>query len=284
MDPGAACDSAVRAGCAASSCGSRCPGTGTGPTISVYQAPEEVQGYGPVRFLLGSYGSALSAIESPSPINHLAVRLKAGERWLYKPPSDHTVLWVAVASGVVSVPGELRHGDLAAFEPASEAVEFEALTDTEFSVLPPRTSTSWSMRRPAMRSNAPSTWLRNIPNAPKAGAYAAGCSTASVARTPWPPCPTRRPQKPVPPARGGDRTGAKGRVGSEGGQVRKAGWIGLAGSLVRHPRVGRASSIRWPKSKGGGRAVEVHGAMQVAAPGRWRANRNEAGLDGDMAS
>jgi hypothetical protein len=31
-----------------------------------------------------------------------------------------------------SVPDELRHGDLAAFEPSSEAVEFEALTDTEF--------------------------------------------------------------------------------------------------------------------------------------------------------
>jgi hypothetical protein len=27
---------------------------------------------------------------------------------------------------------ELRHGDLAAFEPSSEALEFEALTDTEF--------------------------------------------------------------------------------------------------------------------------------------------------------
>jgi hypothetical protein len=32
----------------------------------------------------------------------------------------------------VSVPDELRSGDLAAFEPSSEAVEFEALTDTEF--------------------------------------------------------------------------------------------------------------------------------------------------------
>ncbi|HJW45671.1 MAG TPA: pirin family protein [Lysobacter sp.] len=103
-----------------------------GRTISVYQAPEEVQEDGPVRVLLGSHGSALSAIESPSPINYLAVRLKAGERWLYQPPSGHTVLWVAIASGVVSAPGELRHGDLAAFESSSEAVEFEALTDTEF--------------------------------------------------------------------------------------------------------------------------------------------------------
>jgi hypothetical protein len=44
----------------------------------------------------------------------------------------HTVLWVAIASGVLSTPDELRHGDLAACEPSSKAVEFEALTDTEF--------------------------------------------------------------------------------------------------------------------------------------------------------
>jgi redox-sensitive bicupin YhaK (pirin superfamily) len=69
---------------------------------------------------------------SPSPINYLAVRLKAGERWRYEPPTGHTVLWTAVASGTVSVPDELGHGDLAAFEPSTETVEFEAQTDTEF--------------------------------------------------------------------------------------------------------------------------------------------------------
>jgi hypothetical protein len=37
-----------------------------------------------------------------SPINYLAVRLKAGERWRYEPPAGHTVLWVAMASGIVS--------------------------------------------------------------------------------------------------------------------------------------------------------------------------------------
>ncbi|HYS08387.1 MAG TPA: hypothetical protein VEP66_06570 [Myxococcales bacterium] len=46
-----------------------------GPTISIYQAPEDVQEDGPARVLLGSYGSAASALESPSPINYLAVRL-----------------------------------------------------------------------------------------------------------------------------------------------------------------------------------------------------------------
>ena len=87
---------------------------------------------GPARVLLGRYGSASSVIESPSPINYLAVRLKAGERWSYEPPAGHTVLWAAVSSGAVSVPDELREGDLAAFEASNEAVEFEALTDTEF--------------------------------------------------------------------------------------------------------------------------------------------------------
>jgi redox-sensitive bicupin YhaK (pirin superfamily) len=103
----------------------------SGPTISIYQGPEDVPQDGPARALLGSYGSAASAIAPPSPINYLAVRLKAGERWRYKPPAGHTVLWVAIASGVLSAPDELRHGDLAAFEPSSQAVEFEALTATE---------------------------------------------------------------------------------------------------------------------------------------------------------
>lgn len=103
-----------------------------GPVTSIYQSPEDVPQTGPARVLLGHYGSASSAIVSPSSINYLVVRLKAGERWNYKPPTGHTVLWVTVAAGVVSTPDELRRGDLAAFEPSSEAVEFEALSDTEF--------------------------------------------------------------------------------------------------------------------------------------------------------
>src|SRR3984893_2979295 len=102
------------------------------PTVSIYQSPEDVPEDGPARVLLGSYGPASSAIATPSPINYLAVRLKAGEHWRYQPPVGHTVLWTAIASGVVSVPDELRYGDLAAFEPSSESVEFAALTDAEF--------------------------------------------------------------------------------------------------------------------------------------------------------
>src|SRR5882672_8269363 len=108
------------------------PALELGPTISLYQAPEDVPQDGPARVLLGRYGSASSAIAQPSPINYLAVRPKAGERWRYQPPAGHTVLWAAVASGVLSAPDDLRHGELAAFEPSSEAVEFMALADTEF--------------------------------------------------------------------------------------------------------------------------------------------------------
>jgi len=105
-----------------------------GPTTSIYQAAEDVPQDGPARVLLGSYGAAASAIVPPSPINYLAVRLKAGERWRYQPPAGHSVLWTAVALGTVSVPDDLLSGDLAAFEPSSEAVEFEARTDAEFVV------------------------------------------------------------------------------------------------------------------------------------------------------
>src|SRR3979411_2675661 len=103
-----------------------------GPTIGICQPSGDVRSDGPARVLLGSYGSASSVIASPSPINYLAVRLRAGERWRYEPPTGHTVLWTAIASGILSAPEELRHGDLAAFEPSSKAVEFEALADTEF--------------------------------------------------------------------------------------------------------------------------------------------------------
>src|SRR6202790_4690837 len=61
-----------------------------GPSESVYLAPDVVPQDGPARILLGSYGTATSAIKTPSPMNYLAVRLKAGERWTYQPPAEHT--------------------------------------------------------------------------------------------------------------------------------------------------------------------------------------------------
>jgi redox-sensitive bicupin YhaK (pirin superfamily) len=103
-----------------------------GPSESVYQAPEVIPQDGPARILLGSYGTATSSIKAPSPMNYLAVRLKAGERWSYQPPAEHTVLWTAVGMGSVLVPDELQQGGMVAFRPSSAAIEFEAQSDAEF--------------------------------------------------------------------------------------------------------------------------------------------------------
>jgi redox-sensitive bicupin YhaK (pirin superfamily) len=104
-----------------------------GPSESIYQAPDVIPHNGPARVLLGSYGTATSAIKAPSPIDYLAVKLKAGERWRYQRPAEHTVLWAAVGMGSVLVPDdELREGELVAFSPSNAGIEFEAKTDAEF--------------------------------------------------------------------------------------------------------------------------------------------------------
>src|SRR5436190_17025974 len=105
-----------------------------GPSESVYLGPERMPNDGPARVLLGRYGTATSSIKAPSPMNYLAVRLKAGERWSYQPPAGHTVLWTAVGMGSVLVPDELQQGELVAFKPSSTAIEFEAQSDAEFVV------------------------------------------------------------------------------------------------------------------------------------------------------
>jgi hypothetical protein len=65
-------------------------------------------------------------------MNYLAVRLKAGERWTYQPPAEHTVLLTAVGGGSVLVPDELQQSELVAFRPSNAAIEFEAQSDAEF--------------------------------------------------------------------------------------------------------------------------------------------------------
>ena len=137
--PAAACGMAAvqanRDGRVVFSFGSPCPlSSNSGRPSASISGPDAIRHEGPASVLLGSYGSATSAIEAPSPINYLAVRLKDGERWRYQPPAGHTVLWVAVGAGAVTVSDELRHGDLAAFDPSNEAIGFEAQSDAEFVV------------------------------------------------------------------------------------------------------------------------------------------------------
>ena len=103
-----------------------------GPSESVYLSPDVIPHDGPARVLLGSYGTATSAIKAPSPMNYLAVHLRAGEHWSYHLPAGHTVLWTAVGKGSVLIPDELRQGELVALKPSSDVIEFEARSDAEF--------------------------------------------------------------------------------------------------------------------------------------------------------
>jgi redox-sensitive bicupin YhaK (pirin superfamily) len=101
---------------------------------SIYLAPSEVQQEGPVRVLLGRYGSALSVIQAPASMNYLAVRLADGERWRYAPPTDHTVAWVAVSSGRLDAGagGPVATGELAVFAESGGAIDFVARGETAF--------------------------------------------------------------------------------------------------------------------------------------------------------
>jgi redox-sensitive bicupin YhaK (pirin superfamily) len=82
--------------------------------------------------LIGSYGTTTRSIKAPSPMNYLAVRLKAGERWNYQPPAGHTVLWTAAGKGSILVPDGVQQGELVAFTSSSAVLEFEAQSDAEF--------------------------------------------------------------------------------------------------------------------------------------------------------
>jgi redox-sensitive bicupin YhaK (pirin superfamily) len=102
------------------------------PAESIYQAPPDIRRIGPVSVLLGRVGAVSSPLPAPSSMNYLAVRLKAGESWRYDPPADHTVCWVALGTGSLAVPERVQAGELAAFEPSNDAIDFHAEADTEF--------------------------------------------------------------------------------------------------------------------------------------------------------
>jgi redox-sensitive bicupin YhaK (pirin superfamily) len=99
---------------------------------SHYLSAHEVTEDKPARVILGSYGRAKSAIPAPARINYLDVQLAAGERWLYQPPSDHEVAWLAVSEGALRAPEQIFAGELAVFEESNSAITIQADTASKF--------------------------------------------------------------------------------------------------------------------------------------------------------
>jgi redox-sensitive bicupin YhaK (pirin superfamily) len=93
---------------------------------SHYLSAGEVAEETPVRVILGSHGRAKSAINAPQRINYLDVQLAAGERWIYQPPTDHEVAWLAVSQGTLRTPEPVAAGELAVFEESNGALVIQA--------------------------------------------------------------------------------------------------------------------------------------------------------------
>jgi len=102
------------------------------PCQSHYLSAEEVAEEGSVRVILGAYGRVKSAINAPQAINYLDVRLAAGERWIYQPPTDHEVAWLAVSQGALRTPEPVAAGELAVFEESNSALVIQADSPSRF--------------------------------------------------------------------------------------------------------------------------------------------------------
>jgi redox-sensitive bicupin YhaK (pirin superfamily) len=96
------------------------------PSQSHYLSADQVPEEKPARVILGSHGRAKSAILSPERINYLDVQLAAGERWVYQPPSDHEVAWLAVSEGAIRTPEPVSAGEFVAFDESNGALVIQA--------------------------------------------------------------------------------------------------------------------------------------------------------------
>jgi redox-sensitive bicupin YhaK (pirin superfamily) len=102
------------------------------PAESQYIAPDAVQEDGPVRVILGRFGSAGSPIRAPAGIDYFHVRLKDGQRWRYAPPAGHTVAWLSVDRGRLRSPETVGEGELLVFAESDGAIEVQADGATSF--------------------------------------------------------------------------------------------------------------------------------------------------------
>jgi redox-sensitive bicupin YhaK (pirin superfamily) len=99
---------------------------------SQYLGASDFHFSGPARVIAGEYDGVKSIVESPRGITYLDVRLKAGERWTFRPAKGHDVAWIALHQGTVKTPERISTGEIAVFEESDQAIEFESLSDAGF--------------------------------------------------------------------------------------------------------------------------------------------------------
>jgi len=99
---------------------------------SQYLGVSDFHAAGPARVIAGEYDGVKSVVGSPRGMTYLDVRLKAGERWIFRPPEGHDVAWIASHQGTVTASERISAGELAVFEESDRPIQFEALSDTGF--------------------------------------------------------------------------------------------------------------------------------------------------------
>jgi redox-sensitive bicupin YhaK (pirin superfamily) len=99
---------------------------------SCYLSAGEVPAARGARVILGSHAGAISTIPAPPDINYLDVQLEAGERWIYRPPAGHDVLWLAMSQGVVQVGDPVSAGELVVFEESGADLAIHAESEARF--------------------------------------------------------------------------------------------------------------------------------------------------------
>src|ERR1700730_16563337 len=90
---------------------------------SQYLSASDFHFAGPARVIAGEYDGVKSIVASPQGITYLDVRLKAGERWTFRPPQGHDVAWIASHQGIVTTPEQVSTGEGAVFEEGEQGVE-----------------------------------------------------------------------------------------------------------------------------------------------------------------
>jgi redox-sensitive bicupin YhaK (pirin superfamily) len=102
------------------------------PSQSRYLSTEDVPTTDGARVILGRHEGAISPIPAPEGINYLDVQLNAGERWRYRPPAGHDVLWLAVSQGALDAGEVVSAGELVIFEESRAALVIEAKSAARF--------------------------------------------------------------------------------------------------------------------------------------------------------
>lgn len=94
--------------------------------VSCYIEAAAMRHAGPAHVIVGSYQGVQSPVPAPADVNYLLVTLKAGQRWTYRPPTGHTVGWLALAKGGLQADGFIHNGEMVVFETGEAPIALHA--------------------------------------------------------------------------------------------------------------------------------------------------------------